>query len=261
MSVRGTATAAVAVGLLTGALLVPLAPASGTSSSAGPHDHGRASYDATVTATPARLAKRSASPRFVRLLPERTTQAIRTVSSDRWCGHVWCTVTQLWEKDPDTGWATVRRFRSTIGPEGFGKRREGDHKSPSGRYRITVTFSTGQRAPGDMPWKQRLPTSNVTNQHGRLYNTWIEEPWRTDGDRASMRWGLIVDYNNPRLAPGVGPKPKQGKGSGIFYHTSLNRSQRWRPTDGCTQIGRRHQMRFVLRWLDPRAHPWIVQDR
>ena len=113
-------------------------------------------------------------------------------------------------------------FRSTIGPNGFGKRREGDHRSPSGVYRIRVTFSAGADAPGAMPWKQRRPTSNVTNRAGRLYNTWIEEPWRTNGARASMRWGFIVNYNRPRLQPGVGPKPVAGKGSGIFYHTSLN---------------------------------------
>lgn len=212
-------------------------------------------------APPAQSTKMAADPAFVRLLPQGTRQVVRTVRTHRWCDQRWCTVTQLWQADTGGIWTKVRAFRSTIGPNGFGKRREGDHKSPSGLYRIRVTFSAGVRAPGPMPWKRRLPTSNVTSQSGRLYNTWIEEPGRTNGARASMRWGFIVNYNHPRLAPGVGPKPVAGKGSGIFYHTSLNRSARWGPTDGCTQLGIRRQMRFVLRWLDPQDKPRVVQAR
>jgi L,D-peptidoglycan transpeptidase YkuD (ErfK/YbiS/YcfS/YnhG family) len=207
------------------------------------------------------LEKSDPTPFFVRLLPDRTRQVVRTIGINRWCDRRWCTVTQLWQQDSGGQWTKVRAFRSTIGPSGFGKRREGDHRSPSGLYRIRVTFSTGAGPPGKMPWKQRLPTSNVTSQAGRLYNTWIEEPWRTDGARALMRWGFIVNYNHPRLAPGVGPKPVAGKGSGIFYHTSLNRQTRWSPTDGCTQLGRRKQMRWVLRWLDPQDRPRVIQGR
>jgi L,D-peptidoglycan transpeptidase YkuD (ErfK/YbiS/YcfS/YnhG family) len=157
-------------------------------------------------------------------------------------------------------WNRVRVFRSTVAPKGFDKTREGDQRSPSGVYRIKVTFSTGRHPPGLMPWKRRLPTSIVTNKSRRLYNTWIEEPGRTDGDRASMRWGFIVGYNHPRLRPGVGPKPVPGKGYGIFYHTSLDRQSRWTPTKGCTQLGRPAAMRWLVKWLDPAANPRVVQD-
>ena len=76
-----------------------------------------------------------------------------------------------------------------------------------------------------------------------------------------MRWGFIVNYNRPRLSPGIGPKPVAGKGSGIFYHTSLNRSRRWGPTDGCTQLGNRKQMRWVAALARPRGNPRVVQAR
>jgi L,D-peptidoglycan transpeptidase YkuD (ErfK/YbiS/YcfS/YnhG family) len=198
-------------------------------------------------------------PAFATRLPARTRQVVRTVSSRRWCAHRWCTVTQAWHKGPDGGWRMLRSFRSTIGPNGFGKRREGDMRSPSGVYRIVLTFSTGRRAPGAMPWRRRLPTSNVTGQAGRFYNTWIEEPGRTDGDRPSMRYGFWIDYNNPRVRAGAGPRPVPGRGSGIFYHTSRP-GQRWIPTAGCTQLGDPRSMRWVVRWLRPAAHPRVVQD-
>jgi L,D-peptidoglycan transpeptidase YkuD (ErfK/YbiS/YcfS/YnhG family) len=180
------------------------------------------------------------------------------VRSHRWCGRRWCTVTQAWRKT-NGRWQMVRSFRSTIGPNGFGKTREGDRRAPSGVYRIKVTFSTGSRAPGPMPWRRRKPTSIVTDAHNRLYNTWIEQAGRTSGDRRSMRYGFVVDYNHVRLRPGVGPKPVIGKGCCIFYHTSMP-GRRWVPTEGCTQVGNWRKMRWIVRWLRPDAHPRVVQD-
>jgi L,D-peptidoglycan transpeptidase YkuD (ErfK/YbiS/YcfS/YnhG family) len=198
-------------------------------------------------------------PPFASLVPDRTSQVVRTVRSRRWCALRWCTVTQAWRKGADGRWRMQRRFRSTIGPNGFGKRREGDMRSPRGVYPITVTFSTGRTPPGAMRWRRRLPTLTVTGEAGRLYNTWIEEPGRTDGDRPSMRYGFWVGYNNPRLHVGDGPRPVPGRGSGIFYHTSRP-GQRWIATEGCTQVGNPRSMRWILRWLRPGAHPRVVQD-
>jgi L,D-peptidoglycan transpeptidase YkuD (ErfK/YbiS/YcfS/YnhG family) len=197
-------------------------------------------------------------PAFATRVPARTRQVVRTVRSRHWCKRRFCTVTQAWSKGDDGRWRKVRSMRSTIGPHGFGKTREGDGRSPSGVYRIKVTFSTRKHAPGPMRWRRRLPTSNVTNAHGPLYNTWIEEGWRTDGDRPSMRYGFVVDYNNVRLRRGAGPKPVIGKGSGIFYHTSRP-GQRWVSTLGCTQVGNPRAMRWIVRWLRPSAHPRVVQ--
>jgi L,D-peptidoglycan transpeptidase YkuD (ErfK/YbiS/YcfS/YnhG family) len=199
------------------------------------------------------------APAFAARVPGRTSQVVRTVTSRRWCALRWCTTTQAWRKRADGSWRLLRSFRSTIGPNGFGKRREGDMRSPRGVYRIEVTFSTGERSPGAMPWRRRLPTSTVTGQAGRLYNTWIEQPGRADGDRPSMRYGFWVAYNRPRLRVGVGPRPVPDRGSGIFYHTSRP-GQRWIPTEGCTQVGNPRSMRWILRWLRPQAHPRVVQD-
>lgn len=198
-------------------------------------------------------------PAWADAVPDRTRQVIRTVSSDRWCDRRHCTVTEAWERNADGTWRMVRDFPSTIGPAGWGKEKQDDGGTPEGVFRIKVTFSTTPHNPGRMPWRRRLPTSNVTDEEGPSYNTWIEEPWRTDGDRPSMRWGLVVDYNNVRLQPGVGPTPVPGKGSGIFLHTSRP-GRLFEPSEGCTRLSRPAHMRWLLTWLRPGAHPRIVQN-
>jgi L,D-peptidoglycan transpeptidase YkuD (ErfK/YbiS/YcfS/YnhG family) len=209
-----------------------------------------------------------AGPAFAERLPAATTQVVRTVRTNRWCAKVYCTKTQAWEKVEGT-WRLAALptgapavFRSTIGARGFapeGRRREGTNTSPTGVFTIKVTFSTGQRNPGRMPWRRRLPTSSVTNYPGRLYNTWIEERGRTDGDRPSMRYGFWVGYNNPRFLGERGPRPVPGLGSGIFYHTSQP-GKEYAPTEGCTQVGDPRQMLWIVRWLRPRAQPLVANN-
>lgn len=215
----------------------------------------------------AQAATTYTAPRFAAKLPANTTQVVRTVRTKHWCARVYCTVTQAWVKSGGQ-WKIVTRwdgrraiYRSTIGPSGFavGKRREGDGSTPSGVYTIKVTFSTTTTNPGAMPWKRRLPTSVVTNYNNWLYNTWIEERGRTDGNRAAMRYGFWVGYNNPRLKPGVGPAPVRGIGSGIFYHTSPI-GQKWTPTQACTKVGEPSEMKWILRWLRPGANPRVVNN-
>jgi L,D-peptidoglycan transpeptidase YkuD (ErfK/YbiS/YcfS/YnhG family) len=213
---------------------------------------------AGAAATTPRVARTPAGvPTFADDVPADTTQVVRTISSRRWCRKVYCTLTQAWQKEV-TGWHLVRQFRSTIGVEGWGKQREGDRRSPVGVFQIKVTFSTGSKAPGRMPWRRRKPTSVVSASGGPNYNTWVEIPGVTSGDRPAMRWGWVVDYNHVRLAPGTGTRPVPGEGSGIFYHTSKP-GHRWAPTLGCTQVGSPKAMRWLVRWLRPGAHPRVVQ--
>ncbi len=200
------------------------------------------------------------SPAWADLVPDGTTQVVRTVSSHEFCRRAWCTITQAWERDAEGTWTKVREVRSTIGSRGWGKQREGDDRSPVGVYRIKVTFTTGRANPGEMPWRRRRPTSVVSATAGANYNTWLEVPGVTSGDRPSMRSGWVVDYNHVRLRPGAGARPVPGKGSGIFYHTSKP-GHRWAPTAGCTQVGDPAQMRWLLTWLRPDARPRIVQGR
>lgn len=244
---RAVRHVAAAVALTT--ISLSAAPAGATTAHARPPMPPRVA-PAPAVATP--------TPAWAKRLPDSTRQVVRTVSSDFWCHRVYCTVTQAWHQQRGE-WRIVKHFRSTIGARGWGKKREGDTRSPHGVRRIKVTFSTGGHAPGAMPWKRRLPTSSVSARPGRLYNTWIEERGRTDGNRPSMRFGFVVDYNRVRLRPYVGPKPRAGKGSGIFYHTSRP-GHRWAPTLGCTQIGNVRNMQWLVQWLRPGAHPRVVQN-
>lgn len=219
----------------------------------------RATTVAARSATsPAKLTLRS--PKWARLLPARTTQVVRTISSDTYCRRVYCTVTQAWRRNSNGTWTRLRQFRSTIGAAGWGKRHEGDDRSPVGVYRIKITFSTTSSNPGHLRWRRRLPTSIVSASPGATYNTWIEVPGVTSGDRPSMHWGWVVDFNHVRLRRGAGPAPVPGRGSGIFYHTSKP-GHPWAPTEGCTQVGRPSEMHWLLTWLRPDARPRIVQDR
>jgi L,D-peptidoglycan transpeptidase YkuD (ErfK/YbiS/YcfS/YnhG family) len=224
---------------------------------------------ATLSAVPAPAASAAtAGPAFAERVPVSTTQVVRTVRTHRWCDRVYCTKTQAWEKVGDR-WQLARLadgrvavFRSTIGPRGFaaaGAKRQNDGRSPTGVYRIKTTFSTTTTNPGLMPWRRRLPTSSVTNYSGPLYNVWIEEPGRTDGDRPAMRYGFWVDYNRARFRGDPGPYAVQGKGSGIFYHTSRP-GQEWSPTEGCTQVGRPTEMRWIVTWLRPEAAPRVANN-
>lgn len=211
----------------------------------------------TVPAQPS--ATDPASTAWTAQVPASTRQVIRTITSRRWCAKPHCTLTQAWERSAE-GWQLLRQFRSSIGPRGWGKRRQDDGRSPDGVFRVKVTFSTTEHSPGPMPWRRRLPTSNVTDDPGPLYNTWVEEAGRTNGDRPAMRWGLVVDYNHVRLRPGAGPAPVPLAGSGIFYHTS-SPGHRWSPSEGCTQVGDPTAMHWLLTWLRPDARPRIVQNR
>lgn len=218
---------------------------------------GRSRIGKVLRATP-----RAGSPAFAWHVPASTSQVVRTVRTDRWCRDRWCTVTQAWSRDSQGRWSLVRSFRSQIGPNGFidaDDRVAGDGTTPAGAYRVATTFSTDSTNPGTaMPWKPRLPTSTVSGTR-RWYNTWIEEAGRTDGTRAAMRWGLWLDYNHARVVPDQGPAPVWGKGSGIFLHT-MGPAARYSPSAGCIAIGEPSQVRWIVLWLRPDAHPRIVND-
>ena len=228
-----------------------------------------ATVAATLTAAtgPAEAAA-TGQPAFAARVPVTTTQVVRTVRTHRWCDQVYCTKTQAWEKVGES-WQLARLsdgrvavFRSTIGPRGFaapGEKRQNDDRSPTGVYRIKTTFSTTTTNPGVMPWRRRLPTSSVTNYSGSLYNVWIEEPGRTDGDRPAMRYGFWVNYNRARFRGDPGPYAVQGKGSGIFYHTSRP-GKEWVATQGCTQVGDPALMRWIVKWLRPEAAPRVANN-
>jgi len=52
-----------------------------------------------------------------------------------------------------------------------------------------------------MPWRRRRPTSVLSMSQGADYNTWLELPGRTSGNRPSMRW--LVRWLRPKAHPRI----------------------------------------------------------
>jgi len=208
------------------------------------------------------------APAWAKNLPADTTQVVRTIRTNHWCSEIWCARTEAWEK-VDGVWRLATRsngrtavFRSQVGARGFASatsRRQGDMRTPTGIYGIVTTFSTTKESPTAMPWRRRLPTSAVIDSYGKTYNTWVEIKGSRGGDRRMMSWGLWIDWNNPRLVVGQGPKPVTGRGSGIFMHTS-NPGRPYVPTAGCVQLGDPDDMAWIVKWLNPDANPRIVNN-
>lgn len=222
----------------------------------------RAVWDSRgFTRTGAQHLVPGAVPGWALLLPASTRQVVRSVPSQRWCTQTWCAVTELWSKRSNGTWRNEVSYRSQSGPNGFSPmpRRAGDGTTPSGVFTVATTFSVYSTPPGRMPWKRRYPTSTVSGSQP-YYNTWIEEPGRTDGTRPATEYGLWVNFNNARLVPFQGPEPDPRIGSGIFIHT-LPATAKYIASEGCIAIGERTQMLAVLRWLDPAADPRIVFNR
>lgn len=141
-------------------------------------------------------------------------------------------------------------------PEGFRVKREGDGCSPAGVFRLPWAFGYGATGPTRLPWRQCTPTlREVDDPASRFYNQVVEESvpgrdWksaevmlRTDD---LYRLGVFVDHNPARVP---------GGGSCIFLHVHPSPGAR---TAGCTAMAAADLER-ILGWLDPQAHPVLVQ--
>lgn len=136
-------------------------------------------------------------------------------------------------------------------------KREGDGRSPAGIFRLGTAFGYAPRqdAPTKMPYLSLTPnTECVDDSRSAYYNRIVERSavtpdWSSSEHMRSIteyRWGLVVD-NNPHARP-LG-------GSCVFIHI-------WdgpgRGTAGCTAMSE-PWIGTILRWLDPAAHPLLMQ--
>jgi len=144
------------------------------------------------------------------------------------------------------------------GEPGEPSKREGDKKAPAGVFRFGDAFGTAR--PGQvrfLPYRQITPaTEAVDDPRSKYYNrvvdrTAIAHPdWTSSESMLQVggryRLGVIIEHN-------VEAYP--GFGSCIFLHV-------WDPhysgTTGCTAAAYSHLV-DLLRWLDPRKQPLIVQ--
>lgn len=147
-------------------------------------------------------------------------------------------------------------------------KREGDGKSPAGVFRLNATFGyapKGKAGTLKMPYVASTATMQcVDDTQSAYYNRVVERAqlkqpdWNSHEDMLRKdelyRWGVVVEHN----VGGVGQsnlKAKPKGGSCIFLHiwNGPNSS-----TSGCTAM-EAELMEDVLRWLDARQQPVLVQ--
>ena len=143
---------------------------------------------------------------------------------------------------------------------GAPRKAEGDNKVPAGIFRLGPAF--GYAAAGDAAWiKLRyIPltkeTEGVDDSRSRYYNKLVDRSkvarvdWRSSEKMRRednlYKWGVFVAHN---------ASAQPGAGSCIFLHIWKNPST---ATTGCTAMAERDLVQ-LLRWLDPAAHPLLVQ--
>ncbi len=155
-------------------------------------------------------------------------------------------------------WGRGIEISHGAGPE----KREGDGKAPAGVFRLGPAFGY---APADsvrwirLPYVHSLPSVKcVDDARSRFYNRGLVDQdtipapdWSSHEEmRLSTgvyRLGIWVSHNESPPVP--------GGGSCIFMHV-------WQgpgvPTVGCTAMDAA-DIEALLRWLDPRARPVLVQ--
>lgn len=137
---------------------------------------------------------------------------------------------------------------------------EGDGKSPAGIFPLDTAFGFAPRESIEsvrLPYFQLLPSTDCVDDTGSShYNTVVDRVSVGRVDWASaehMRQvaqyevGVIVGYN--------AMPPVNGRGSCIFLHIWAGPQSH---TAGCTAFDET-KLREMLRWLDPKKRPLLIQ--
>lgn len=206
--------------------------------------------------------------------PARVKQLI-TVSAARWSSTT--ATLKAWQRGTDGRWVLARGpVPVVIGYNGWvraSQRRQSTGTTPAGKFRLPSAF--GRLAdPGTRmlyrhfdrndwwPYEPRDPaTYNVYQYHRAATSHWRP-------DKAERLWdyydqyayGMVVGFNLPsgihysakRNQRVADDRADTARGGGIFLHARGQGN-----TAGCVAMSRA-QMRWLLRWSRPRAHPWIA---
>jgi len=185
--------------------------------------------------------------------PRRITQLI-TVTADSYSTTYARFVAYRWAR---RHWVKVfGPWTARVGYNGIarpGAKREGDGKTPSGRYGFEFDFgvlanpgvAVKYRRARSYDWWDDDPSS-------RNYNEWVDTRYRDPGrnpepmdNQPAYNYGAVIAYNTKR----VGTPPL---GSAIFLHVGTGSS-----TAGCVSLPQRKLLKVLL-WLRPADHPRIA---
>ena len=159
----------------------------------------------------------------------------------------------------EEGWTVIDSLCGpcNVGRKGFapyGKKAEGDKKSPTGIYTITHYFSKFPKFEANLEKiKVTSKTIWVDDPKDKMYNKYCEQNDANpkQGEKLIRKDGqydyvMVINYNTE--------KPVRGKGSAIFFHV-------WtRPgggTAGCVAVEKQHILN-IFKWIDAEKHPMIL---
>lgn len=251
MSARRAVVLAAAVVLV--CLAAPFAWAGSTSDSSAPRGPGEASVAADPTA--------GARQMLLVVAADWTDHAARMARYERAAsGGVWRPVGGAFDVNvgrKGLGWGRGLHG-AALGPGPV--KREGDAKAPAGVFTVGPAFAEDP-AGLDIHGLPVVDTSHglvcVDDQNSARYNSLVDGPGTADVDWNSAekmvrrdgqyRMGAFVDHN---VAPRV-----PGGGSCIFLHIEEGPGK---GTSGCTSMAEEN-LRAVLRWLDAKKRPVLVQ--
>ncbi|WP_059182677.1 M15 family metallopeptidase [Pseudomonas sp. URMO17WK12:I11] len=134
-------------------------------------------------------------------------------------------------------------------------KREGDGKAPAGVFKLGTAFGFDATVDTHLPYLALTPTTEcVDDSQSSHYNKLVDgaataTDWSSSEhmrNEEGYRQGIFIEHNTPATA---------GSGSCIFFHI-------WRgpasPTAGCTAMDQ-EDIAALLKWLDPRESPLLVQ--
>ena len=161
------------------------------------------------------------------------------------------------EKRNDNWQMAFGPLDAVIGKNGFApaeEKREGDGKTPSGIYPLTMTFGYDANIRTKMPYRQAL-----------VYDIWVDDPQADDYNRWTKiqetkaasyemmkreddqyKYGVVIEYNTDPVI--------KGNGSAIFLHIWKGEAL---PTAGCVAVSEENIIK-IIEWLDPQASPVII---
>ncbi|MEY2560823.1 MAG: zinc D-Ala-D-Ala dipeptidase [Verrucomicrobiota bacterium] len=137
---------------------------------------------------------------------------------------------------------------------------EGDNKAPAGIFRLASGFGYAPRRAARWVKLPYLALSKqiegIDDPRSRYYNQLVDRSkiarvdWRTSEQMLRnddlYKWGIFVEHNRAG---------QPGAGSCIFLHIWKGPAA---ATAGCTAMPEKELVK-LLRWLDPVAHPILIQ--
>lgn len=207
-------------------------------------------------------------------VPAETRQLVVVTTSDWGSGHARLS---WWQRRSDGPW--VRKggpVQAVVGGAGLGwgrgihpaelakklggpEKQEGDNRAPAGVFRLSCATGYAEAPDGSRIEYRRASAALrcVDDPASPLYNQLAEAPangkpaWTSDESmlRSDGMYALaiVVDHNRDPVKPGAG--------SCIFIHPWGTPGV---PSPGCTMLPYA-SVEQLVRWLDPTAHPLLVQ--